>query len=217
MWIKICGIRDAATAQRLCDLGADAIGLNFYSKSSRVVTQDDAVRIASVTGDRIQRVGVFVNHPIAEVVDLARACTLHAVQLHGDELPADVTSIATQLPGVRIYRAWRMKGNSLADLSAHLDQCRLLGGGPAACLVDSYSPGTYGGTGHTAPWRDLVREYQSSWPPLVLAGGLHAGNIREAISIVRPWGVDVASGVESAPGVKDLELVRQFIANARSE
>jgi phosphoribosylanthranilate isomerase len=217
MWVKICGVRDEATAERICQLSPDAIGLNFYSGSPRHVSGDIATRIADMTGDAVERVGVFVNQPASEIEDLVGRCRLSAIQIHGDETPDQISAIAERLPGIRIYRAWRMDGDSLAGLSEHLADCRTRGVVPVGCLIDARVQGSYGGTGQVVPWVALDREYQrDAWPPLVLAGGLTDANVTSAIRAVRPWGVDVASGVESAPGVKDLELVRRFVKNARS-
>lgn len=216
MWVKICGVRDEATAEQICRLAPDAIGLNFYQKSPRSVQRDVAIKIADVTGDAVQRVGVFVNHSASEIADLVHACRLGAVQLHGDETAEDVANIAARLPGVPLFRAWRMGGDSLTDLEQHLADCGARGIQTAGCLIDSRVPGAYGGTGHTLPWAALTRAYQHDrWPSLILAGGLTPDNVIEATQAVKPWGVDVASGVESAPGQKDLDLVRRFIEHAR--
>ncbi|MBS0206431.1 MAG: phosphoribosylanthranilate isomerase [Planctomycetes bacterium] len=216
MWVKICGIRDEVTADQVCRLAPDAIGLNFYSKSPRCVARDVAVRIAAISGERIQRVGVFVNQTVDEIEDLVIACRLTAVQLHGDETASQVAEVVGRLPGLPLYRAWRMAGDSVDDLAIHLRDCRSLGVIPAGCLIDSRVQGAFGGTGHAVPWDALARSYDPGWPAMILAGGLTPENVASAIRIVRPWGVDVASGVEAAPGVKDLDLVRQFIEHART-
>ena len=216
MWVKICGVRDEATAEEVCRLSPDAIGLNFYAKSPRQVAADVAARIADITGDRVQRVGVFVNHPVTEIEDLAGACRLSAIQLHGDETASMIAELVTRLPELAVYRAWRMDGDSLRGLGDYLADCQTCGVHLAGCLIDAHVKGSYGGTGHAVPWDALACGYQcDAWPPLVLAGGLDADNVATAIRVVRPWGVDVASGVESAPGVKDVVQVRRFIENAR--
>lgn len=216
MWVKICGIRDENTAEQVCRLGPDAIGLNFYSQSPRCVTRDVAVRIAEITGDRVQRVGVFVNQSVDQIEELANACGLAAVQLHGDETATQIADLAKRLSGLPLYRAWRMSGDSVDDLADHLRDCRSLGVIPAGCLIDARVAGAFGGTGHTVPWDALARNYDPTWPRLILAGGLTADNVASAVKIVQPWGVDVASGVESAVAIKDLHLVRRFIENART-
>lgn len=220
MWVKICGVRDERTAEQICQLAPDAIGLNFYAKSARFVTRDVAARITRICRPNVACVGVFVNHSANEIVELVAECQLDAVQLHGDETIAGLIEVIDRLPGVPVYRAWRMANESLAELSDQL--ARLHGGGSdlAGCLIDapSRSAGEYGGTGQTVSWGAVAREYQrESWPPLILAGGLNPNNVGDAIRIARPWGVDVASGVESAPGIKDLGKVQRFIQNARAE
>ena len=218
MWVKICGITDELTAEAVCGLSPDAIGLNFHPRSPRSVTNAVAARIARLVPDDVLRVGVFVNRAAAEIEDLANECRLDQIQLHGDELPEQIAELRSRLPCVPVIRAWRMAGESLADLESHLSACRTLGIELAGCLIDSRVPGAYGGTGHTVAWDALSQAYRrDAWSPLILAGGLTPDNVADAIRSTQPWGVDVASGVESAPGVKDIELVRRFIANARAK
>ena len=217
MWVKICGVNDERTAEQVCKLGPDAIGLNFHPQSPRFVTREAAAQIAKLPAQGVQRVGVFVNHSVAAIEDLARECRLDAIQFHGDESPEQMADVADRLPTITILRAWRMSGQSLADLGDYLNICRRLGTRIDGCLIDSNVSGAYGGTGHRVPWTALANEYQTaSWPPLILAGGLNPSNVADAIAAVHPWGVDVASGVESTPGVKDLLLVQQFISKARA-
>lgn len=214
MWVKICGVHDEKTAEQICDLLPDAIGLNFFASSPRSVKPDVAARIARIPG-KVQRVGVFVNHAVNQIEDLAGDCGLTAIQLHGDESAETIAEIQWRLPSLPVYRAWRMDGESLDGLAQHLAECGHHNCHPAGCLIDARVAGAYGGTGHTVPWPALSVAYLRDWPPLILAGGLNAENVSAAIATVRPWGVDVASGVESSPGVKDLNQVRRFIANAR--
>ena len=217
MWVKVCGIRDRKTARDLAEVGIDAIGLNFYSGSPRVVTADEAMEISTALPTDVVKVGVFVNHSISEVVSLANECRLDFVQLHGDETSAYFAELQKRLPRIQLIRAWRMSGNGLEGLKTFLDECLLCDLRLAGCLVDAHVPGVFGGSGKTVPWKRLASEYRrDEWPPLILAGGLKPDNIAEAISSVCPWGVDVASGVESAPGVKDPGLVRQFLLNAKN-
>lgn len=217
MWIKVCGVRDLETARQLAELKVDAIGLNFYAGSPRVVSIDIAETISKSISSDVARVGVFVNHPIRDVEAIAARCQLDLIQLHGDEPPAYLADLQRRLPNLRFIRAWRMGKDRLKSLKQYLDECRNWNGQLAACLIDAHVGGMYGGSGKTVPWGRLATDYQTGiWPPLILAGGLKPENIVEAIAVSRPWGVDVASGVESAPGVKDLELVRAFIENARS-
>jgi len=216
MWVKICGITDERTAEAVCGLSPDAIGLNFHPQSPRSVTKAVAVRVARLVPDEVLRVGVFVNRAVTEIEDLASECRLDQIQLHGDESPEQIATVCSRLPNISVIRVWRMAGDSLADLEAHLSACRTLGIELAGCLIDSRVSGSYGGTGHTVAWGALAREYRrDSWPQMILAGGLTPDNVADAIRATQPWGVDVASGVESTPGVKDIELVRRFIASAR--
>jgi phosphoribosylanthranilate isomerase len=218
MWIKVCGIRDCDTALRLAEMGVDAVGLNFYSRSPRVVAIEQATEITNALPAEVECVGVFVNHPIRHIEAIAAKCRLDVLQLHGDEPPSYLAELHRRLPRVRLIRAWRMGRDRLESLNSYLNECQQWDCRLTACLVDAQATGVYGGSGKTVPWGRLARVYPyEKWPPLILAGGLNSTNVAEAISTTHPWGVDVASGVESSPGVKDLDLVRQFIANARSE
>ncbi|MEX1228770.1 MAG: phosphoribosylanthranilate isomerase [Planctomycetaceae bacterium] len=224
MFIKICGIRDVETARWVAALSPDAIGLNFYVPSPRCVTPDVAAEICRTVSATIEKVGVFVNHPAADVVSSANNCGLTAVQLHGDETPLDLATVKTALPTIKLIRAFRINvetdhtaAESWQTIARDLDECRTLGVNLFACLIDAFVPGTYGGTGRTIFEAGLTDTYDRyNWPPMILAGGLTPENIATAIANVRPWGVDVASGVESSPGVKDRAKVEQFIATARS-
>jgi phosphoribosylanthranilate isomerase len=216
MWVKICGISDVATAQRVAELRPDAIGLNFYDKSPRVVTPRKAAEIAGAVRDSVEPVGLFVNNSLDEIAAACRECDFKTIQLHGDE-PADLLAeIRALLPDARIIRVHRMGKEGLAPLAEALEQCAARNVKLDACLIDARVDGAYGGTGKTAPWDTISREYRrTEWPPLILAGGLNADNVAAAIEAVRPWGVDVASGVESSPGLKDFSAVNRFIRSAR--
>lgn len=215
MWVKICGIRDLATAQCVAALKPDAIGLNFCVASPRQITSSAAVEISASLPEAIAAVGVFVNHTVAEICDLAAECRLTMLQLHGDEKPEILAELQGRLPSVPLIRAWRMD-RDLDDLREYLAECQRLGVRLAGCLIDAKVAGQYGGTGHTPPWDVLKASYlRETWPPLILAGGLTADNVAAGIQAVGPWGVDVASGVESSPGVKDRDRVARFIAAAR--
>ncbi len=211
MWIKICGITDTKTAVAIADLGADAIGLNFYAPSPRCVSVEAAADIVAAVNGRVQPVGVFVNHSIAEIRRICETCQIGTVQLHGDEGP----DVAADLLGLQIIRAFRVGSDGLDAVAAELEAYERLGVPLMAGLVDARVDGSYGGTGLTAPWDLVARDWLPVWPPLILAGGLNSRNVADGIAAVRPWGVDVAGGVESAPGVKDLGLVREFVDAAR--
>jgi phosphoribosylanthranilate isomerase len=212
VWVKICGIRDEATARDVAALRPDAIGLNFYAPSPRSVTIDVAARIVAALSPEVEPVGLFVNASAEEVRRTARTFGLRTLQLHGDEPP----ELIAELAEFRILRAFRVGAGGLAEVERQLNAIASAGVSLSACLIDARVEGRYGGTGVTAPW-DVVRQWRhSEWPPLVLAGGLTPDNVSDAIRQTRPWGVDVAGGVESQPGRKDLELVRAFIENARA-
>jgi phosphoribosylanthranilate isomerase len=218
MLVKICGIRDVETALAAQAAGADAIGLNFYANSPRVVTPAAAAeivaRLRGSAGNPIEAVGVFVNHSAGEIRTICKSCGLTTIQLNGDESPDLVAELSAEF---RIVRAFRIGGEGLDPLARYLDACARLDALPWACLADARVEGQYGGTGHTAPWELIVRDYKrAEWPPLILAGGLRPENLAEAIRIVRPWGVDVAGGVESSVACKDAALVRQFVQNAKA-
>lgn len=210
MWTKICGIRDVSTAMAVAELGPRAIGLNFYEPSPRSVTVEVAAEIVRSLPERVEPVGLFVNHSLDEIRQICAACQLSTIQLHGDEPP----EFLAELGEFRILRAFRIGDEGLADVDNYLAECRKLGTRPWACLADAKVAGAYGGTGQVAPWTLLQSEWNPDWPPLILAGGLNPRNVAAGIETVRPWGVDVAGGVESAPGSKDLSLVAEFLAQA---
>jgi phosphoribosylanthranilate isomerase len=222
--IKICGITSREDARIAAEAGADAVGLNFYENSPRYIDVDTARQIASNFHSQLRvRAGVFVNASPARVQQVVAQVGLSAIQLHGDESPAAVGQIARakQPPEFRraaaIVRARRMGAGGLAEIAADLRACSAAGVCLSAVLVDAATPGRYGGTGDTVSWAGLA-DYKQ-WlgeTPLVLAGGLTPDNVAEAIRIVRPYGVDVASGVESSPGKKDAAKVRDFVAAARA-
>lgn len=208
--VKICGLTSVADALEAVAAGADAIGLNFYPRSPRCITPQLAAEISQAVGPQVVRVGVFVNAPTIEIRRLAADCSLDAVQLHGDELPAAVRDLA----GIPVVRAMRI-ANDLSDAQRHLDQCQALAALPRTLLVDAAVVGQYGGSGRAAPWEILAARGPLCGLPLILAGGLHAENVAAAIAIVRPDGVDVASGVEESPGRKSPERMRAFVDAAR--
>ncbi len=214
MWIKICGIRDVETTQAAARAGADAIGLNFYSNSPRVVAPDVAAEIVGSLPSGVEPVGVFVNHSLDEVRAISRECGLRTIQLHGDETPEVVADLARDF---QVIRAFRVGDDGLKQIDQYLAACRRLGALPWACLIDAKVPGSYGGTGQVAPWEMIRREYKSvDWPPLILAGGLRPETVAQAVAAVVPWGVDVAGGVESSVACKDTAMVRQFVLNAKT-
>jgi phosphoribosylanthranilate isomerase len=217
MWVKVCGIRDRETARQIAELDVDAIGLNFYSRSCRFVDAAAAKQISEAVSSKIKRVGVFVNHTITEIDRLVSYCQLDIVQLHGDESASFFVELQHRIPETRLMKAWRMNEQGIDGLRAFLEECSSRKLNLAGCLIDSHVPGIFGGSGKTLDWEQLRNQYDhDNWPRLILAGGLNPSNIAVAIATARPWGVDVASGVESAPGEKDLHLVRNFVLNAKA-
>ncbi len=197
--IKICGITRLEDALAAARLGADAVGFNFWPRSKRYLPPGEARAIVRRLPTFVTTVGVFVDPSRDEVLRALDACGIGVAQLHGDESP----ELCLSLP-IPVLKAIRVAGaNALAALASYDVQ---------GFLLDAPSPG-YGGSGQTFDWElaaEVAREL-----PIVLAGGLGPDNVSEAIRVVRPWAVDVASGVERAPGVKDPELMRLFIDRAK--
>jgi phosphoribosylanthranilate isomerase len=207
--IKICGITSEVDAEMAAALGADAIGLNFWPQSPRHIDAPTAQKILRRLPPFVEPVGVFTGLTPAEMI--AQATTvggLRMLQRHAAEhQPADIFPF-------RLIDAFQVPGrHKLEYVQDYLERCRRHGSLPAAIVVDGSAPGQFGGTGQTAPWQ-IVAQFRPG-VPLILAGGLTPDNVAEAIRIVRPYAVDVASGVEQAPGQKDPEKVKRFIANAR--
>jgi phosphoribosylanthranilate isomerase len=216
MWVKICGIRDKAAAKSIAALAPDAVGLNFYAGTVRHVDATTAAQISSSLPSLIEPVGLFVDENAETIHSICSACSMQTIQLHGNESPETIRELADFNASYRIIRVWNLGPEGLGPLGDYLSRLRDLKVWPAACLIDARVEGKHGGTGRIVDWELLGREYDhSEWPPLILAGGLTPENVADAIQAVKPWGVDVASGVESAPGVKDFSLVEQFIQSAR--
>ena len=200
--VKICGITNAADGRAAVEAGADAIGFIFYEKSPRYVALEGAVEISKELPPFVMRVGVFVNAPEEFVTRAIADCGLTMLQFHGDETPEFCTQF-----GLMSMKAFRMHGpETLEELPKYETD---------AYLLDAYSSTTLGGSGERFNW-DLAVAAQKFGKPIFLAGGLTPANVADAIRQVRPFGVDVSSGVERAPGKKDYAKVKAFIAAARS-
>ena len=212
--IKICGITRPEDAQAAVQGGADAIGLNFYSRSSRYVFPEIAQEITVAVDPAVLKIGVFVNSTAEQIDQIVQQVGLDAVQLHGDEPPELLGELDPNRP---VVRARRLGPAGLVEIAEDLKRCQQHGRCPSAVLLDAAVAGQYGGTGEQLPW-DQLREYKSCLrdTPLVLAGGLTPENVSEAIATVQPMAVDVASGVESFPGVKSSEKLRLFLQRAKS-
>jgi phosphoribosylanthranilate isomerase len=204
--IKICGLTSPQAAEHAVEAGAWAIGMNFWPRSPRVVGLQAAAEIAAPVRRHCELVGLFVNATLDEVVGTAEAVGLTWVQLHGSEGPSFCEAVGRRA-GVKVIKAARVQAR--ADIQA-IDAFRNVD----AHLLDAYRAGVPGGTGETFDWA-LARERRSE-VPLVLAGGLTPDNVATGIEQTRPWAVDVSSGVESAPGVKDPARVEAFVAAVRA-
>jgi phosphoribosylanthranilate isomerase len=200
--IKICGIKTVTDALAAMDAGADLIGFNFYSKSRRYIDVGKCRDIMSVMRKygHIQYVGVFVNASAAEIRATMETLGLSLAQLHGEE----TAELINSLDG-KAFKAFRGVPQSLDGFAREE---------APALLVDASVKGAYGGTGVTADWESAAEV--AKLYPLLLAGGLTPENVAAAVWRVRPWGVDVASGVESAPGVKDAEKMKAFVRELSS-
>ena len=201
--VKICGITSYEDAAAAVEAGADALGFVFYDKSPRCINPVRAAGIISRLPPFIQTVGLFVNEETAQVNWTADYCGLDVVQLHGDETPEDCLEVKR-----RVIKAFRIqKIISIAPLEKYQDYQ------VSGYLLDAWSPDAYGGTGRTFNWE--LAQAAKQFGPVVLAGGLTPENVAEAIRVVKPYGVDVSSGVETAPGKKDADMVREFIRAAK--
>ena len=206
--IKICGVTTPEDIRVCGDAGADAVGLNFHPASPRYVDPKQAQPLIRAVSPLMSAVGVFVAIPLRQACAIAYQLGLRAVQWYGEQ-----RELADAFP-FSMVAAFRVKDRkSLTEISTYLEMCRSFGQLPSAVLVDAYVDGVMGGTGHKAPW-ELLAEFKPG-VPLILAGGLTPENVGDAIRIVRPAAVDVASGVEISPGKKDPHKVRAFIASAR--
>jgi phosphoribosylanthranilate isomerase len=207
--IKICGITNEADASQAALLGADAVGLNFYARSPRCIPQSTAVSILRELPPFVEAVGLFVNLPQPEVLEtLEPLGRIRTFQWYGEQHePAD------PFPYQRIAAFSICDQQDLEAIMVYLARCRDGGFVPAAVLTDAHVPGQYGGTGRTPPW-ELLGDFRPG-VPLILAGGLTPENVAEAVRMVRPYAVDVASGVEQSPRRKDPEKMRRFVGNAR--
>ena len=200
--VKICGITRAADATAAVDAGADALGFMFYEASPRHLTREQAARIIHTLPPFVARVGVFVNPTVDEVRATIAETGIDTLQFHGEESPEFCRQF-----GLRVIKAFRVRdAESILHTEAYSTE---------AWLLDSYVAGQLGGTGARFNW-DLATDAARRHRSVILAGGLTPGNVAEAVRKVRPYGLDVSSGVESAPGKKDPAKVRAFIAAAKS-
>lgn len=235
--IKICGITRPEDAALAAALGADAIGLNFVAGSPRCLDGEQAARVAAAVPGEVLRVGVFAGVPAEAMHSVAEQVGLDAIQLHGELWPivraaelepgavVDPPQRCGELRPLPVIRAVHLEPtdaagtNRLGDANRWVAAARQAGAPPAMLLVDAYvaretSAAARGGTGRTVDWAGVAAAQSDL--PLALAGGLKPDNIAHAIALSGAVAVDVASGVESAPGVKDAALLKQFIEEAHA-
>lgn len=200
--VKICGITRAADALAAAQAGADAVGLVFFAKSPRSVTPEQAAAIVRELPPFLTSVALFVDPEPDWVFAVLAEVRPDLLQFHGDEPPDFCAAFGT--PWIKALRV--RPGMDLLQSAA-------LYGGGRGLLLDAYSPQAHGGTGHAFDWNLIPRDLPK---PIVLAGGLEPGNVAEAIRRVRPWAVDVSSGVEIAKGIKDATRIQSFMNEVRN-
>lgn len=199
--VKICGITNPDDALAAVDAGADALGFVFFKDSPRHIRPAEAGRIIRQLPPFVVTVGVVVNETAETIAAMAAEAGVDCIQLHGDESPALCNSFRRVIKAVRV---------ASPDSLGPIESCRGL---VSAFLLDTFTPGAMGGTGRTFNW-DIAAEAKQ-YGPIILAGGLTPDNVAEAIRHVRPYGVDVSSGVEREKGKKDHDKVSLFIRRAR--
>ncbi|HHE32179.1 MAG TPA: phosphoribosylanthranilate isomerase [Chlorobaculum parvum] len=208
--IKICGITRHEDALAAALAGADALGFNFSRKSPRCIDAETARDIIAELPPLVTPVGIFVEQSPAEINDICHHCSLQTAQLHSDDYDAEKTR---RLEGVRVIRVFRPGPKfSIEEVGNYAEQT-----GCRGFLFDAFSPEMAGGTGKTidASTASMLFERTRDFGWALLAGGLNPENVADAVRLVRPWGVDTASGVESAPGVKDHKKIADFIRAVR--
>jgi len=201
--IKICGITRVEDARAAVELGADAIGLVFYAPSPRGIGPEQARAIIAAIPPFVTIVGLFVDPAQDEVESVLRRCSLSLLQFHGDEAPDFCGGFG--LPYIKAARV-----GAAADLVQYLSRFHAAQG----WLLDAYHERLYGGTGEPFDWKLIPRDLAR---PVILSGGLTPDNVAAAVRQVRPWAVDVSSGVEAAKGVKDAAKIAAFIAGVKNE
>jgi phosphoribosylanthranilate isomerase len=201
LFVKICGITNLADAQLAAKVGANAVGFVFHKGSERYVTPEQARTICRALPSHLSKVGVFVHADRTEIAETARLVGLSAVQLVGDEGPDDLFGYEWS-----VLKVFQMRPSfDVESMRNYVVE---------AFVLDTFKKGAYGGTGRTFDWNLALRA--KAFGRIILAGGLTPENVADAVRFVRPYGVDVSSGVEARPGKKDERLVRDFVAQARN-
>ena len=205
--VKICGITNLEDALLSAKFGADALGFNFFEKSSRYITPEKASEIIEQLPQEILKVGVFVNETLDHIAEISAICKLNAIQLHGEESPGFCKELKART-NLEIIKAFRVSPEFKPEdvLQYEVD----------AVLLDAYSSKEHGGTGETFDW-EVAKKVQEIFPKMYLAGGLAAENIANAILIVKPHAIDACSGIERQKGKKDKLKLINFLTKAKSE
>ena len=199
--VKVCGITRLEDALAAAEYGADAVGFVFYKKSPRFIAPEAAAQIVKKLPPFITPVALFVNEEEVQARAILHSTCISVIQFHGDETPAYVSSFSQRtIKAIRIENEASLNAAHTYDVNAF--------------LLDAYSPDLYGGTGATFDW-DLLKEGNFS-ERIILAGGLNPDNVAEAVEKVMPYGVDVSSGVEISPGIKDHQKMKTFIEIAKA-
>ena len=212
--MKICGLTQPGQARAIAEMGTDAIGLVFAESKRRVDIAQAREVADAVAGAKIEKVSVFVDADAEQITQIIEQVGITRVQLHGAEPPEIIEAIS-----VPCWKVFRVRDESFAEKIR--DWCGRLGAGAQveAIMLDAYNPNAAGGTGEPFNWELVVQARRDGrmddLPPIILAGGLDPDNVAEAIAAVRPWAVDVSSGVESSPGVKDMAKVEAFLRAVR--
>jgi len=199
--VKICGITNEDDALQAVDAGADALGFVFYNLSPRCITFAAAERIIRRLPPFVSAVGVFVNNPATFIASAVERSGIGVVQLHGDESPAFCAGLR-----YKVVKAFRVRDITSLEAIRNFPV--------SGYLLDAYVPGTYGGTGLAFNWE--TARVAKQYGPIILAGGLKPSNVLKAVETVAPYGIDVSSGVESAPGKKDHAKVAELIRRAKN-
>ena len=202
LFVKICGITRFEDAVAAADLGARALGFNFYKESKRYIQPEKAIEIIEQLPGHILKVGLFVNSPKDEIENIDSRLELDLLQFHGDETPE-----FCEKWGDKVIRAFRIERENQLEEIKKYSFARMI-------IIDAAIAGQFGGTGELSDW-DIAVKAKEYGVPLLLAGGLTPANVSKAIQIVKPFGVDVAGGVESSPGIKDKEKIRAFMHSVR--
>ncbi len=201
LFVKVCGITNEEDAAAAVKAGVNAVGFNFYQGSERYIQPEDAATIAHGIPDHVSKVGVFVHEEKKHILDVARTVPLSAVQLVGDEGPDDL--FGYDLSVIKVFRV--RPDFDIESMKNYVVD---------AFLLDTHRQGVYGGTGETFDWN--IAQKARQYGRIILSGGLNQDNVGAAVRFARPYGVDVSSGIESRPGKKDHDAMRNFIANARN-